>query len=645
MKLDANTRKIEKFGIIEEIKYHIEDAGDVITQLVAGQYADPIAAFVRELGTNAYEAHQEIKCEDKPFLVELPDATDNTWRIRDYGPGLSIEQIKQLYTAVGGSTKRDSNKMGGMFGLGSKSPLAYTDSFSVNSYYNGTRYSYLVYRDEMDFPHFDLVDQVDTDEPNGLEIRVPIKARDFITLQIRVNEIYRHFKTYPTIYKKNGQSYQLLPPQEKERINNFAIMDGGPRIKMGNIVYPVDTTGEFSTLRNYNIMVELPIGSVDVATSREQLKYTLKTRTAIKLAFDFAKRTFVKSLEEKVNACKDLWSASIKAHEVVRNYAFITYKDLKYKGLDILASNITISNADLKEIRGGGLRDRRVGRQTYISLYEKPSIFLVDSEKDYRAKAKAYMGTVGSTVALFVKPDKIEDLKTLLQVDDSSIHKISELKYERPKYTRTKNSGYKILRFKGNLGKSSSWELLESDKIELDKEHYYVRVNNVDSLFRGQVISHRELDIIKHYLGTEIYGIRMTGKIPKKWKCIEDLINQDFVSKLIDDYHNELSLRRININGLALYNIGKIIDPPSDIKEFYLKYKEIQQRNYSNFFPDERLKLIQRLGGKPVENFQTDAEKLCWQIKQKYPLLFSLNLYSQPQEVFNELNEFYLKRK
>ena len=84
--------------------------------------------------------------------------------VRDYGVGLSKDDVFNLYSSYGKSTKRDSNDQIGCLGLGSKSPLAYTDSYSVVSFFDGMRYEYIVQLKDGE-PYCDLIQEGETDEP------------------------------------------------------------------------------------------------------------------------------------------------------------------------------------------------------------------------------------------------------------------------------------------------------------------------------------------------------------------------------------------------------------------------------------------------------------------------------------------------
>ena len=115
----------KKFGIIENEKmYRI---------LSSKIYTNKIAAPIRELCCNAYDAHVEAGKKDVPFRVHVPTFDESYFEVQDFGPGLNANEIENLYTSYGYSSKENSNNMIGCLGLGSKSPFAYTESFSILS--------------------------------------------------------------------------------------------------------------------------------------------------------------------------------------------------------------------------------------------------------------------------------------------------------------------------------------------------------------------------------------------------------------------------------------------------------------------------------------------------------------------------------
>ena len=77
--------------------------------------------------------------QDTPFEVHLPTILEPYFSVRDYGTGLTDQEIESIYTTYFESTKTNSNEYIGALGLGSKSPFSYTDNFTVTSVKNGSK--------------------------------------------------------------------------------------------------------------------------------------------------------------------------------------------------------------------------------------------------------------------------------------------------------------------------------------------------------------------------------------------------------------------------------------------------------------------------------------------------------------------------
>ena len=178
MKLADRTVEVHSSGINSANQFSIAQTSKMFKILSDSLYSDKVMAVVRELATNAYDSHVSAGNKN-PFLVKLPTAADPNFSVRDYGTGLSQKDMENLYTTYGASNKNDSNDFVGCLGLGSKSPFAYTKSFTTTSYFNGKQYTYIAAIDDAGVPTLNLIHSTDTTEPNGLEISFAVKQYDF----------------------------------------------------------------------------------------------------------------------------------------------------------------------------------------------------------------------------------------------------------------------------------------------------------------------------------------------------------------------------------------------------------------------------------------------------------------------------------
>jgi HSP90 family molecular chaperone len=207
------TKKTNEFhsrGIKSQIGYKVANSTHLM-EILSGLYSDEIKACIRELSTNAYDAHAEIGKPEVSFKVTLPTKDNRIFKIRDFGPGLSEEKIEKVYTIYGVSDKGDSNDFDGMLGLGSKSPFTYSDMFTTTSYHKGVKYIAVNAINERGRPTFNMLHSEPTDEPDGLEVSFEVKKEHVGEFVEKAAMVYQWFPVMPTI------NTDTKPRFEKER--------------------------------------------------------------------------------------------------------------------------------------------------------------------------------------------------------------------------------------------------------------------------------------------------------------------------------------------------------------------------------------------------------------------------------------------
>lgn len=249
------TQKIKKFSA--------EFSAEMFSLVTDNIYKDPVSAVIRELSCNAYDAHVAAGNEDIPFIITIPTQLDNEFRIRDFGTGLLPDEIDQIYTVMFKSTKGDSNDFVGCFGIGSKSPFALTTQFNIESYVNGTKWVYTVFKDDSGIPSYvsHIPDGEKTDEPNGLMISFGVSpdlsargANGYTRWVAAAQDILPVFKVKPKCNVRfdlldDATLFESIPMTlngsdvtvELYCGNNaFRSKISDLSIEMGNVVYPVN---------------------------------------------------------------------------------------------------------------------------------------------------------------------------------------------------------------------------------------------------------------------------------------------------------------------------------------------------------------------------------------------------------------------
>lgn len=278
-------------------QFTIEQNAHMFSMLIGKVYNDLILAPVREWSTNAVDAHILANNPD-PFVVHLPTLDEPHFSVRDFGPGLSEDDILGLFSSFGSSTKRDSNAYNGAFGIGRMSGLAYTTSFTVDSYHNGTHHSYLITLQNGIPVNAKLFDSP-TSEPNGLKLTLPVKLQDIDTFHNRAANLYRYFDLKPTL----NIPIDISTPLASQLCDDWYFHSGGYNnsyVLMANVRYVIDTK-HFNTHSFNRLILKMPTGSISITPGRESLSYDDKTIAAIQAAYDNVLSTSLSHAQDYVN--------------------------------------------------------------------------------------------------------------------------------------------------------------------------------------------------------------------------------------------------------------------------------------------------------------------------------------------------------
>ena len=160
------------------------------------------------------------------------------FRSRDYGTGLTHEQVQNIYTTYFESTKTESNAFIGALGLGSKSPFSYTDNFTVTAIKDGVRGVYSAFINGEGVPSIALMHSENTDQPNGVEIQFAVTDRyDFDKFRSEARQVYTYFKLRPVVSGGEQEiAFRDVQYKDKNIIPGVHYVDGrGSIAVMGNI--------------------------------------------------------------------------------------------------------------------------------------------------------------------------------------------------------------------------------------------------------------------------------------------------------------------------------------------------------------------------------------------------------------------------
>lgn len=365
MKVQSELRRVETEGLDHETKvFKISQNKRMFEILSSNIYSDKVTAVIREYGCNAYDAHIAAGKADVPFQVHLPNTLEPWFAVKDYGTGLDHNDVMDLYTNYGNSTKKDENNSIGMLGLGSKSAFAYADQFTVISRFEGKIRTYCAFVDESGTPTITMLDEEDTQEVNGLEINIPVKESDFNHFAQKVKKVFFRFPVHPEIV---GNIVDLTKYEAMLNGPNYSIRGNDPEYYpshsgafavQGVVAYPINV-GSFNSdqltpeirrfLDEIPIDLKFEVGQLDVAASREALNYDKFSQKNIIDATIKAMEHLPNQFEGVLDHCETLWDAKVYYktwfNEQSRDYKNLLKfckKKLSWKGQEISNSKIEV---------------------------------------------------------------------------------------------------------------------------------------------------------------------------------------------------------------------------------------------------------------------------------------------------------------
>ncbi len=169
-------------------------------------YPNPIEASVREVVSNAIDAVNELpESERSPVEITSPNLLNPFFTVRDYGIGMSPEDVEKIYPNYGASTKTENLSAVGSHGLGGKAPLAYTNRFDLETTKDGitTKFTMQKINGEAEI-------EIHSSEKNelaasGTTVTIPVFSKDVAEFEKAIDVYRNHSWSLPT--KIDGEDF------------------------------------------------------------------------------------------------------------------------------------------------------------------------------------------------------------------------------------------------------------------------------------------------------------------------------------------------------------------------------------------------------------------------------------------------------
>jgi hypothetical protein len=658
-------------GVTHVSEFRIRNSAKAFSILSSGLYANKIRAIIRELSCNAVDSHVAAGVPDTPFDLHLPTSLAPYFAIRDYGTGLSHDQVLNIYTTYFESTKTDSNDFIGALGLGSKSPFSYTDNFTVTAIQNGQKGIYSAYINDAGVPSVALMATELTDEPDGVEVRFAVEQRgDFHKFTEESETVFTHFKVKPNligakvdIEVHEYETVDVVPGvnirKSRYRLDNVAVM--------GHIEYPIDVPNlpqKYRHISQMGLEIRFDIGDIDFQASREGLQYTKETIQSILNKYDQVAAVLDQALADEADKIDHYWERRDflmeKARTVAWGQSAYNYvKKTKFPMLDasgygghLGAAYPTITEKSLRETYNIEIKaftvsynekcvDTKSNYDNEWGFQLDNATFFVKNPNNQKIimRAKYHFrnhGTYGDRVYILNRVDTARDadydgFATLLfnPKDDRYIEIDNLEKPERATRDRVTKVNVMFLQ-KPNYNCSLTWGAVTVDLSTLDatKKYYYLNLKGyVATNQAGKEVDAKTLFNYLTQIGASelndirLYGVRKgdleTVQAMPNWIPIEQAL-PGILATLTPEKLAAGFIKRLDYYGKYVYNkkVAAVIGPDSEYS------KLVNGFDGTDYNMDSLQRSCKELGI-PESLIETGqkAKEIYQRVSDKYPLL------------------------
>lgn len=453
MRLD-NVELIEtdEIGDFETVKAGLssDSLEFILDALTDGLYQDKITAILREYTSNMEDAIRVENKLDKPYYIifNRDIDTNELWvSFKDHGSGISPDFMKKIFMNWGESTRRTANVGIGGFGIGSKSGLSYQNEIYITTTVDNLTSEYILYKTGK-LPELTLLNQYNSEEPNGTTIKIQVKESDYKTF-IQGCKKLRLFKNLIVIplHESDYNNDYLIKEHELFYVFSYYVLqesfrnDDNLKICNGPVIYKIDIDqairnrssdhpgsamdirrafSRLSESDNDKVIIKADIGSLEVTLSRDDLKYTARTS-------DF--------IVDRVLAVDALFMQ--KTVESIENESDNVIQSIQK--LHLLESDVSLYKPYVKLYKSNLIDILRAHKKNIGINWDSKREFIETKSK----LVKCYYPSLARSIAIGFKPFEYEN--TIINNDRQFYNENSEYVYSYFNRIKTVSKNTKII--------------------------------------------------------------------------------------------------------------------------------------------------------------------------------------------------------
>lgn len=647
-------------------KQQMFDIGDtriILEILRSKMYSRPIYVIVQEIMSNSRDAHREVGTPDTPVEVIISTFQTNQISFRDYGPGISPDRMENVYLKYGNSTKRADDVQTGGFGLGAKTPFAYTDSFNITTITDKKR-TYIAYIDESNKGAVSLVSEEDTEEPTGTTITLPVKGSDIEQFAEAVETIGKFWNPRPKVICDVGFNYAEMQERAsgtgwtyyQKDIPGFRrtviLVDGIPYSLREEALGDID-----SNLRklasNPKLALNFGVGELQVTANREDLDYQQevveKVVNRLRVVFD----EMFSVTQTEFDALPNLIVASREAGSLQDVYTLFGVK-LRWRGIPLVDSRVPdwhyydeakkqrtldshhyiVRNYILEKGRVASCtqyRTKQYDRKIYI---EADTIIVEDdigSDKPNKRRLETLLEAHRRVCVVTFASDEARQLVCdHFHFDKWDVPKLSS--FTEAVHEKASRSKYTVSRVKERT--SNKWVSTARTTADANGGAYVILDHGRPHLTHATVLSNKALRRLQDCLGMPIFGVlskySKSMSYHSSWVPLFDVIKTRLREiRNSEEFHRRIALGKLGKTLPTLKGIRNKL--PNDFKEYLELLDEVTEATNQSTFA-ELNELHDILGKRQVE---LDSGLICYynrKLRAKYPMVRLVSDFDSKRE-------------
>jgi hypothetical protein len=398
MKLKVEEITIQSGGVKNSQKFGIRNIGFILSILRSKMYRSPIEAICREISSNCIDANRLTGKQNIPIEIKLPNSFNSNIEFKDFGPGIDLNLMEDIFLNYGESSKRLSNEDIGGFGLGAKTPFSYSDVFNITTIAaDRVKRTYAAIIDQSQQGELNLLSETSAleSESTGTTVSIPIKKEDFKTFTEAVIKYTKYWSVRPKLSGQtpppeypalteliSGSNWKIFDPNTvgsgyNDTLNLTVIIAGVPfEIDLGQIKqsdWPQDFWKkygdgygrfDFRRLREIGLHLYIPNGELTIAASRDSLYFDDETRKKLAQYITQALSEIADKFNEKLNSFPSYREANLFLQNIYSSSVFYqidhllnsSKKDLEWQG---------------KKLHRSGFSSATFGKYAKITTYQK----------------------------------------------------------------------------------------------------------------------------------------------------------------------------------------------------------------------------------------------------------------------------------